>query len=105
MKNEEQIARTNISISREEFLDNVLYASDNNELNITGLSKLLSDYEKLVQMAVESNLQMNFTNLNDTELESFPVQSEKWTLMQAIFFGATICTTIGLLAGSEFIKF
>ena len=96
MKENEQQLRRNISISRSTFISDVLYAKDVNELDFSYLSEQLKYYEQAVEQAVGGNLQMLNTDRNDTDPEAFPVQSEKWTLMQAIFFASTICTTIGL---------
>ena len=96
MKDGEQQLRRNISISRSTFISDILYAKDENYLDTSYLSEQLKYYEEAVQQAVEGNLQMVNTDLNATDPEAFPVQSEKWTLMQAIFFASTICTTIGL---------
>jgi hypothetical protein len=66
-------------------------------LNLEFLSDQLSIYEEEAQKAVEGNLMLTNTTskeLNGTD-HAFPIQSEKWTLMQAIFFASTICTTIG----------
>jgi len=96
MKENEQQLRRNISISRSTFISDVLYAKDTNDLDFSYLSEQLKYYEQAVEQAVGGNLQMLHTDLNDTDPMAFPVQSEKWTLMQAIFFASTICTTIGL---------
>lgn len=96
MKDAEQQLRRNTSISRSSFIFDIIDAKDSNTLTSTYLSDQLKYYEEAVQLAVEGNLQMVNTDLNDTDPDAFPVQSEKWTLMQAIFFASTICTTIGL---------
>lgn len=96
MKDAEQQLRRNTSISRSTFIFDIIDASNSNTLNTTYLSDQLKYYEEAVQLAVQGNLQMSNTDLNDTDPDAFPVQSEKWTLMQAIFFASTICTTIGL---------
>lgn len=98
MKKAESELRTQISSSRTTFLQDVLSAQHDNHLDLTYLSEQLVHYEKAVQKAVENNLQMENTNGSFTDPETFPVQSEKWTLMQAIFFASTICTTIGKLS-------
>lgn len=85
--------RLNISLKRQTFLDDVIEAQKNKELDIEFLSMLLQHYEEIAQAAVEGNLQLTNTDKNLTE--AFPVQSEKWTILQAIFFASTICTTIG----------
>ncbi|KAG5668279.1 hypothetical protein PVAND_016226 [Polypedilum vanderplanki] len=97
MKENEYELRNNISISRSEFIQIIIDAHNDNDLNENFISEKLQEYEMVAQAAVEGNLQLtntagNITNTNDI---AFPVQSEKWTLMQAIFFASTICTTIG----------
>lgn len=37
---------------------------------------------------VDGGLQLSFD-------DNFPAKSEKWSLMQGIFFSSTVCTTIG----------
>lgn len=50
------------------------------------LLKQLVIYEQAAQDAVAGNLLLE---------EPFLPKSEKWTIMQAIFFASTVCTTIG----------
>lgn len=95
MKQNEEETRLNISISRSIFIHDIIHANENNYLNSSYLSEQLETYEKIVQTAVEGNIMMNNTNGNLSDPTAFPVQTEKWTLIQAIFFASTICTTIG----------
>jgi hypothetical protein len=55
----------------------------------------LEEYEKAAQAAVEGNLDLLITEGDDESVQIFPSKAEKWTLMQAIFFASTVCTTIG----------
>lgn len=77
-----------VSIQRKTFIDDIIHAHENDELDAEYLSEQLQYYEEVAEKAVGGNLQLNVT-------ENFPVQSEKWTILQAIFFASTICTTIG----------
>lgn len=102
MKQNEEYLRGNISSRREIFILNVINAHERNNLNALHLSKLLEDYEEIAQAAVQGNLQLTNTDKNLTE--AFPVQDEKWTILQAVFFASTICTTIGK-SSHDFVKY
>ena len=93
LKLNEETLRLNISLQRKTFIDDVMDAQKNKMLDAEFFSVLLQHYEMIAQAAVEGNLQLTNTDKNLTE--AFPVQSEKWTILQAIFFASTICTTIG----------
>lgn len=72
----------------------MLRALEKNELDKAYLSRNLDIYEEAAQKAVQGNLDL-ISNFENPEIESFPSSVEKWTLMQAIFFASTVCTTIG----------
>lgn len=93
LKQNEESLRLNISLQRQTFIADVMEAHENEDLDAEFFSVLLQHYEEIAQAAVEGNLQLTNTDKNLTE--AFPVQSEKWTILQAIFFASTICTTIG----------
>lgn len=93
LKQNEHELRLNTSIQRKTFIDDIIYAHQNNELDAEYLSEQLQYYEGFAQAAVEGNLQLINGDANITE--AFPAQSEKWTIVQATFFALTICTTIG----------
>jgi hypothetical protein len=80
--------RINVSTQRQRFIDFIMHAQQTEGLNAEYLSEQLEDYEAIAQDAVQGNIQLNYA-------EDFPVQTEKWTIVMAIFFASTICTTIG----------
>lgn len=88
LKENEQNFRADVSIQRKTFIDDIMHAHVNNELDAEYLSEQLQYYEVVAEKAVGGNLKLNVT-------DDFPVQAEKWTILQAIFFASTICTTIG----------
>jgi potassium channel subfamily K protein len=45
-------------------------------------------YEKVAEEAVQGGLTLSAKY-------NFPVETEKWSIMQAIFFASTVLTTIG----------
>lgn len=93
LKENEYSLRVNISLGRKEFITKIIAANEEGYLDLEYLSEALQDYEEMAQQAVQGNLQLKDADKNITE--AFPVQSEKWTILQAIFFASTICTTIG----------
>lgn len=84
-----------VSISRDTFIKDIIYAHKDNTLNSSYLSEQLIYYEEAAEQAVKGNLQLVNTTGNYTDENTFPVSTVKWTLMQSIFFASTICTTIG----------
>lgn len=84
--------RTQITNARERFLNITLEAFKLSDENRNFLSKELEQYEGAAQQAVEGNLML--MHLSDEDIP-FPSKTEKWTLLQAIFFASTVCTTIG----------
>jgi potassium channel subfamily K protein len=105
MKENEFELRRNVSSRRELFIEIILDAHSDDYLDLEFLSDKLQEYEEAAQEAVEGNLQLTNTGGNITDGSAFPVQSEKWTLMQAVFFASTICTTIGWLLHLLFVMF
>jgi hypothetical protein len=94
LKEREAELRENVSLRREIFIEDIIYAHDHNYLDLEYLSSQLEHYEEAAQMAVEGNLALVNTSLSISD-GAFPPQAQKWDLMEAIFFAATICTTIG----------
>lgn len=72
---------------RQIFLNTI--ANNTKKTNVQKLLSLqLAEYEKAVQSAAQSGL------LLDAQLD-FPPTTEKWSIVQAIFFCSTVITTIG----------
>lgn len=91
--NDTEIAlRENVTEARQTFIDDVIYSMSSNSLNEAHLNELLELYERKAQEAVEGDLMLVSDDRNGS---SFPSKGEKWTMMQAIFFASTVCTTIG----------
>lgn len=86
--------RGNITRARMSFIEDVILAHKENYLDVGFLKEQLEYYEQAAQDAVEGNLQLSNADSNDTA-EQFPSKAEKWTLIQAMFFASTVCTTIG----------
>lgn len=84
--------RENVTEARQIFLDDVLYWASKNTLDENYLNEKLEEYERKAQKAVEGDLELVSSEKNGS---SFPSKGEKWTMMQAIFFASTVCTTIG----------
>lgn len=88
--------RVNISQARLTFIEDILYASKENYLDEAYLKSQLEHYEGVAQDAVEGNLLLSNADSNETGInEPFPSKGEKWTILQAVFFASTVCTTIG----------
>lgn len=90
-----QELRENITLARISFIEDVINAHKENYLDVAFLKEQLEHYESAAQDAVEGNLQLSNADSNDTLVEKFPSKAEKWTLIQAMFFASTVCTTIG----------
>ena len=61
---------------------------------------MLSDYEKIVAVAAEEGINIScVTHSSECLWSSGPLRpcehAKKWTYIQAVFFAATILTTIG----------
>ncbi|XP_055615361.1 TWiK family of potassium channels protein 7 [Toxorhynchites rutilus septentrionalis] len=72
---------------REQFIYSITNNTDLTNLDIL-LSLELEKYEKVVQDAAQGGLSIDVEN-------NFPVGSEKWSILQAVFFASTVLTTIG----------
>lgn len=67
---------------------------------VSQVSVNLRDYEETVQEAAEAGLLVGFVadtidhqNRADSDLP--PVATERWSVLQAVFFASTVLTTIG----------
>lgn len=92
LEDREAYLRTQITTAREKFLNITIQAFQLTDEKRNFLSKELEQYEVAAQEAVEGNLMLIHSNDED---DPYPSKAEKWTLMQAIFFASTVCTTIG----------
>lgn len=72
---------------RDTFLSNIVNNTDVRNLE-TLLSLELAKYESAVQSAAQSGLLLN-------AIEDFPPKTDKWSIVQAVFFSSTVITTIG----------
>lgn len=57
-------------------------------------------YEEMVQEAAEAGLLVSFvTDIIDyadrTDSDLPPIMTERWSILQAVFFASTVLTTIG----------
>lgn len=84
--------RENVTEARQTFIDDVIYSMSTNSLSEANLNEMLELYERKAQEAVEGDLMLVSDDKNGS---SFPSKGEKWTMLQAIFFASTVCTTIG----------
>lgn len=75
--------KNNTAEARQIFIANIISAD---ALDEAYLLEQLVIYEKAAQAAVEGNLNLE---------EPFEPKSEKWSILQAVFFATTVCTTIG----------
>lgn len=84
--------RLTVRQERQTFI-NTLVNNSNQKQPVANLEKYLSvqlaEYEKAVQDAAQSGL------LLDAHLEFPPATTEKWSVVQAIFFCSTVITSIG----------
>lgn len=59
----------------------------------------LKDYESAVQTAVQDGLFINLVyEINDPENRDDkkpPMKTDRWSVLQAVFFASTVLTTIG----------
>lgn len=85
--------RKAIGLARDTFISNIAYL--NAPVNESYFVQQLEIYELAAQAAVGGNLELTNAYGEDKTREPFPSKSEKWTLLQAIFFASTVCTTIG----------
>lgn len=95
LEQSEKVLRANITQARSTFIHDILQASKDHHLDESYLKEQLVFYESAAQNAVEGNLALINADTNETIAEPFPSKSEKWTILQAVFFASTVCTTIG----------
>ena len=81
--------RNEMILAREDFIESISKYSESQ--NKSFLMEQLKMYEEKAQEAVEGNLMLTIAD----GIDPFPAQTEKWTILQAIFFASTVCTTIG----------
>ncbi|XP_071644715.1 LOW QUALITY PROTEIN: potassium channel subfamily K member 15-like [Temnothorax longispinosus] len=91
--------RAKLRAQRYHFVESVSNNTDVFNLH-TLVSVKLRDYEEVVQEAAEAGLLISFVtdiidqdDCNKSELP--PVVTERWNVLQAIFFASTVLTTIG----------
>lgn len=79
--------RDAVRLQRKQFL-----AAITNNTDVRNLEKYvsieLSNYERVVQDAASGGLILSVE-------DDFPIGTEKWSVMQAVFFASTVLTTIG----------
>lgn len=61
----------------------------------------LRDYEEAMQEAAEAGILISFvTDITDrddhSKSELPPIVTERWSILQAVFFASTVLTTIGI---------
>lgn len=76
--------RSTVQRERQTFLATIANSSS----SPADMGKLLAEYEKAVQDAAQSGLLLEAGN-------EFPASTEKWSIVQAIFFCSTVITSIG----------
>ncbi|XP_065086098.1 TWiK family of potassium channels protein 7, partial [Ochlerotatus camptorhynchus] len=79
--------RESLVEQREQFIYSIVNNTDVRNLE-TLFSLELEKYEKVVQDAAQGGISIDVGN-------NFPVESEKWSILQAVFFASTVLTTIG----------
>ncbi|XP_021703985.1 TWiK family of potassium channels protein 7 [Aedes aegypti] len=79
--------RESLVEQREHFIYSIVNNTDVRNLD-TLFSLELEKYEKVVQDAAQGGISIDVDN-------NFPVESEKWSILQAVFFASTVLTTIG----------
>ncbi|XP_014485581.1 PREDICTED: TWiK family of potassium channels protein 7 [Dinoponera quadriceps] len=91
--------RAKLRMQRYRFVESVYNNTDVSNLR-TLVSVNLRDYEEAVQEAAEAGLLVGFVadtiehqDRADSELP--PVATERWSVLQAVFFASTVLTTIG----------
>ncbi|XP_077263124.1 LOW QUALITY PROTEIN: potassium channel subfamily K member 15-like [Temnothorax americanus] len=91
--------RAKLRAQRYRFVESVSNNTDVFNLH-TLVSVKLRDYEEVVQEAAEAGLLISFvTDIIDqddcSKSELPPVVTERWNVLQAVFFASTVLTTIG----------
>lgn len=77
-----------------------LHDNNNGESRVLQVSVNLRDYEEAVQEAAEAGLLVAFVadtidHQDRTDSDLTPVMTERWSVLQAVFFASTVLTTIG----------
>lgn len=82
--------RKSIHESRISFISNIVNSENfqNKSFLRDEVDSYLESYERVAEEAVQGGLTLS-------AIENFPVEVEKWSIMQAIFFASTVLTTIG----------
>lgn len=89
--------RGNLRAQRYSFIDSV----SNNTGDVSNLGKLISmklrAYEEAVQEAAQGGLLISSLNdhLDRDATDLPPIVTERWSVLQAVFFASTVLTTIG----------
>ncbi|XP_043483178.1 TWiK family of potassium channels protein 7-like isoform X2 [Leptopilina heterotoma] len=89
--------RDHLIIQRFQFINSVVNSTD--VINFATLVDYkLKDYESAVQNAVQDGLFINLVyEINDPENHDKkpPMKTDRWSVLQAVFFASTVLTTIG----------
>ncbi|XP_011858739.1 PREDICTED: potassium channel subfamily K member 18, partial [Vollenhovia emeryi] len=89
--------RVKLRVQRYHFVEAVSNNTDVFNLH-TLVSVKLRDYEEVIQEAAEAGLLISFvTDIidHDGRSELPPIVTERWSILQAVFFASTVLTTIG----------
>ncbi|XP_015428470.1 PREDICTED: TWiK family of potassium channels protein 7-like [Dufourea novaeangliae] len=91
--------RANLRSQRSSFVDSISNNTDVSNLR-TLVSVKLRDYEEVVQEAAQGGLLVSFVadtiDQEDRATRDLPpVVTERWSVLQAVFFASTVLTTIG----------
>ncbi|XP_078050669.1 potassium channel subfamily K member 15-like [Augochlora pura] len=91
--------RTTLRNQRRSFVDSISNNTDVSNLQ-TLVSVKLRAYEEIVQEAVQGGLSVGFVadtiDQNDRGTADLPpIVTERWSVLQAVFFASTVLTTIG----------
>ncbi|XP_076278082.1 TWiK family of potassium channels protein 7 isoform X1 [Lasioglossum baleicum] len=91
--------RANLRSQRHLFVDSI--SNNTDVLNMhTLVSVKLRAYEEVVQEAVQGGLKVGFVADTSDENDLPPIVTERWSVLQAVFFASTVLTTIGILTCS-----
>lgn len=80
--------RSTVRRERQSFLQTLVNNTGAPATSHKVLSVQLAEYEKSIQEAARSGLLLDSNN-------EFPVETDKWSIVQAIFFCSTVITSIG----------
>ncbi|EFN60329.1 TWiK family of potassium channels protein 7 [Camponotus floridanus] len=90
--------RAKLRMQRYRFVESISNNTDVFNLQ-TLVSVKLRIYEEAVQEAAQAGFLVNFVtdtmNHEDTHSELPPIVTERWSVLQAVFFASTVLTTIG----------